>query len=856
MKWLAICTAAWFLASPIVQVQAAQPRLFTTHFFDWYHVAPDRAYDWYQRQWTYRPLWEKYSIQPQEIGVSEHYYAVQMRMIRSAGFDGIHYEWYGQQPSDAFIQAIRDTGMPVAMFYDQEIRFHPRPAYIKPTDEYLNTVLQDITSFYNRISPDRRLHEADGSLPIIFYAYQFDTSFRDVAQWDHFYRALLDGLRQRLGSPVHIYWTDAGAMPEVYAFQHFPQISSYTFGWWGGQTQVNASAATLIAGYDDKGATVGGRAVRTVANDPLYLELDLELARAGGPTLVFNYGWNEFYEGEHIFPDATWGTWRMQALSAIVHHLKRTPPSQHRRVLILADDLFPEWLRGPAEAYEAERTFLQACRYLFPDARVVLADHANRQMLERASIIIAINRKRTAQQEADLVAGMRHGAKVAFMNSDTQIHGPLTSLFAAGPRRLALQGVQMPPSNQWVGATASVDVDPDRFPNFRIRVRNSPNTFYHVRFRGIDAQGNVYENHDNGSPLDWQATGGAWVTRTENAREILQKFAGKPIVRITGVTVIVNGTGTSGDFSAEFQDGRFLDAQGHEGPRVPFGVAGSWKPSSSFSNSNLPGMPWGGVGTQGADTLKLTLKARMPGDNPVDASTQVFPTRRGVQVLAALSFRNQRIPLLLQAGRAYWINSSAAALPIYAALLPRLGLPAPQVVRFTTFQAVQGHVTANHPTAITSLKAAELPLDWVRMVHLADMQLPATYGYPVTSRPLAMVRLRGGTPRTEAIVSKLLPNAACSVPGAITLEPGDTVDFYRLPINVKTKAGAVRVQCTEYGPDHAVVRITGRGIATITTTLPRIRILRDGRPAPTEVRLPCTLVLRGKLVWHSQANAP
>lgn len=852
MKRMMLATIACILAVPAALAQTGARPLYTTHFFDWYQVSPARPYASYQRQWTYRPLWERYSIRTDEIGVTEHYYAVQMRMIRSAGFDGIHYEWYGQQPSDAFIRAIGSCRMPVAMFYDQEIRFSGHPSFIKPTAEYLNSVLQDVTSFYLRIPCDLWLREGDGSLPIIFYAYQFDSSFRDVRQWDHFYRELLAGLSQRLGRGVHIYWTDAGAMPQVYAFQHIPQIRSYTFGWWGGQTQVNAASATLIASYDDRGATVQGRAARTVVNDPLYLELDLQLARTCGPALVFNYGWNEFYEGEHIFPDASWGDWRLKALSAIVRYLKRAPRPETPPILILADDLFPEWLRGPQEPYEEERAFLQMCRYLFPGARVALADRADPNMLKRYPVIIAVNRNRTAKQERDLMACLHRGARVAFINSATQNAGPLVSLFAAGPGKPALAGIPAPPSNQWVGATARVDVDPERFPMFHIRVRNSPNTFYHVRFRGVDAQGNIYENHDNGSPFDWQTTGGGWVDRTENAREILQRYAGKPIVRIVGVTVILNATGTSGNFDAEFQNARFEGGNGETGPAVQLGTAGQWERIGSFNNSGVPGMPWGGIMHEGSHTLKLVLKARMPGEMPVDASTMIFALKPGVKVLAATPFGDTKVPLLLQAGRAFCINSSAAALPIYKVLLPSLGLHAPSKVTFLTFQAVKGRVTENHPTAITTLTPAELPLDWVRMLHLGDMVLPAAYAYPVTSRPLAMVRIRGGSVTKEKITTVIRADGRCFVPGRVTLRPGDTVDFYRLPLVVTPRRGAAHVHCLDYGPDHATVEIVGTGSAAIRAIRPGVKILHDGRPVSRSVRLPCRLLIRGRLQWQSQ----
>jgi hypothetical protein len=162
-----ILTTSAVLCSPGA-LAADGASLYTTHFFDWYKVTDQQPYESLQRAFTFRPDWEGVGLEPAEVGVSQRYYSVQFRMIRTAGFDGIHYEWYGVQPSDECIAALRETGTRTAMFYDMEIRFSKRPLFIKPTDAFLGEMLADIGSFYERIPRDLRLRERDGSIPLIF----------------------------------------------------------------------------------------------------------------------------------------------------------------------------------------------------------------------------------------------------------------------------------------------------------------------------------------------------------------------------------------------------------------------------------------------------------------------------------------------------------------------------------------------------------------------------------------------------------------------------------------------------------------------------------------------------------------
>ncbi len=101
----------------------ASPPTCTVHFFDWYVVSDQSPLSEIEKRWTYDVDWESLGIAPADIGNTVHYYEVQCRKIREAGFDGIHYEWHGNPVKPPFREALSKTNVPVAMFYDMEIPF-------------------------------------------------------------------------------------------------------------------------------------------------------------------------------------------------------------------------------------------------------------------------------------------------------------------------------------------------------------------------------------------------------------------------------------------------------------------------------------------------------------------------------------------------------------------------------------------------------------------------------------------------------------------------------------------------------------------------------------------------------------
>ena len=375
-----VIVLCWILPAVVAM---ADPPTCTVHFFDWYVVSDRSPLAEIQKRWTYQVDWKSLDIAPEDIGNTVHYYEFQCQKIRAAGFDGIHYEWHNNPVKPVFREALQKTNLPVAMFYDMEIRFSSQGQFITPTDEFAKTFVKDVASFYASVPKALWLHDRNGCLPIVVYGYAFDTRVTDPAAWDRFYRAIISGVEEQLGEQVVFHWTNNGSLQQMYGFQHFPEIQSYVFNEVNQQSPVNAHAVTFVVHYDDLGvsfARAGGpRGTRWIRNDIRYLQEALWLATHTDPDLVFNYGWNELYEGEHLLPDSLWGDWRYEVAAGMVKAIKATAKADQPRALIIVDDFLTGSHNATAERaalLQRELQLLNRLRSLVPQAEVVLPTHA------------------------------------------------------------------------------------------------------------------------------------------------------------------------------------------------------------------------------------------------------------------------------------------------------------------------------------------------------------------------------------------------------------------------------------------------------------------------------------------------
>ncbi len=764
----------WWLVCPAAASRAAPPTC-TVQFFDWYVVTEKSPLEEKQKQWTYQVRWEDLGIKPGEIGNTEHYYQVQFEKIRAAGFDGIHYEWHRNNPKPQFLAAAHQVGVPLAMFYDMEIRFRGRGSFITPTREFADEVVGDVLSFYNAVPERLWLHDRNGKLPIIVYGYAFDRSVTDPAAWETFYRAILRGIEEGLGKSIVLHWTDAGAPQQIYAFQHFPEIQSFTFNEAARQTQVNAHSVTFVVHYDDLGVSFargGRRPRRWIRNDVRYLQEALWLAKHTNPDLVFNYGWNELYEGEQLLPDSHWGSWRYELAAAMIRDIKEHARADLSRVLVIADDLLPAMHQADPTTramLHQEMNLLARLRTIVPQAEVVLP--GSRPRLCAYDAIFSLNSASKPEEETALA---ECGRTVVFVSADPKADTPLVRRFTAEPRKPIPN-----PVNEFVVAGREVDVDLREFPILQYRCRNTPGSVFHIRYTGEDCDGKTVRAWDESSPTDDQQTGGQWEEGEADVAAIARQAAGRPVVRLKRIEMILDDLDQNGEFSLDVDYLRMAGPDGEIGWEDSLDSVDDWTVRASFEEAPDGGSRFGfRVGQEQETSIAtLTLKAVVaeePG-GPVDHLTQRIEPLPEVRVLWGVERQGQAIPLLLARDRCYWLNTYSPTDACWEKLVPEvLGLPVQRGVLFRSWShavTADGLSTQREQAAMV-VQQCELPIERVRLVAPPELDEPLSHTLPASSRPLTLHVVRGERQEIP------LPDPGSDPPG-VTLRPGEIVDLLR-----------------------------------------------------------------------------
>jgi hypothetical protein len=388
--------------------------VFAVHFFNWYWTSSQRPLPELEKEWTFHPAWEEMGILPEEIGHTRNYYQRQFESIRQAGFDAVMWEWHnpwprnrglvdelpwaphGSAPPPDALAAAQDVGLRFGMFYDLEIRFRSFPAFIYPAPPLAELLVEDVRSFYQSIPEDLWLLDRNGSVPIIVYGYKFSKDGVSQ-QWHDFYRSLINGCSEALGRTVVLHWTDAGCPEQAYAYQHYKEIRAFTFNPCHPQSSLAADSVTFVLSYDDYGVWQGNqekpgeREFNLIIDDPRLVEESLALCQASDPSLIFFYGWNEFFEGEALFPDTVHGRSRLELAAALVHELRGARPTAMRPTAVLVcDDLLP-LARLSRELAAREIKLLQVLRPIFPGAVTLLVQDKQRQETAEVGVYVTLD---------------------------------------------------------------------------------------------------------------------------------------------------------------------------------------------------------------------------------------------------------------------------------------------------------------------------------------------------------------------------------------------------------------------------------------------------------------------------------
>lgn len=761
-----------------------QPPTCTVHFFDWYAISSPAQLTEVQKRWTYPIDWQSLDIAPPDIGNTVHYYEVQCQKIRDAGFDGLHYEWHGNPVKPVFVEALQKTQMPMAMFYDMEIRFNGQGAFITPTDQFAAKFVADVVEFYGSVPKSLWLHDRHGRLPIVVYGYAFDTRVTDPAVWDHFYRTIISGVQQQLGEQVVFHWTNNGTFQQLYGYQHFPEIQSYVFNEATQQSPVNAHCVTFVVHYDDLGVSFtrsGPRPTRWIRNDIRYLEEALGLALATNPDLVFNYGWNELYEGEHLLPDRLWGSWRCEAAGGIVQHIKAqakraTAEPQPPRWLVIVDDFLPAFHNATPEKIgelQREMRLLNRLRSLAPRADVVLS--GSKTPLADYAAICCLNSVKDRAEEETLAACKQ---PVIYVNQRADSQTPMTARFTSAARKPLPRAVAGP-ENEYVVLSRDVNIDLGKFPLLEFRCRNTPNTTFDIRYRGVTASGREADAWLETSDTDDRQSNGKWLEAQANVAQIAQQAAGEPIVRLTHMDVILDDLELNGQFALDIDYLRFVNAAGEKGWEESFDAPNDWS-----VHSTVEGVPGGnerfafsvrkeGEATMGHIDLQAVVSSVLPGS--LDPSSLMIEPSAGVAVLATEAFEGTQVPVLLQRDRTCWLNTCQPSDKCWETLFHELfALPLHLGVSFRSYShsVTRDGITSNRETAAMVIPSAPLPLSRIRLVAPPELNQPLPQTLPLGYERMRLQVVAGQRQQIP------YPDAD-SNPPTITLQPGEVVEFVR-----------------------------------------------------------------------------
>jgi len=180
----------------------------------------------------------------------------------------------------------------------------------------------------------------------------------------------------------------------------------------------------------------------------------------------------------------------------------------------------------------------------------------------------------------------RCGRPVVFANPLLTSATPLAARFTTAPRK-PLSDPARGPFNEYVSVTRKVDVDLARFPLVQYRFRNSPGAIFHIRYYGLDRQGNEVQAWYEGSPTEYRATRGQWQADQANVAGIAKHALKAPLSRLSRIEVILDDLEDNGTFTLDMDYLRFASPAGEVGCTVALDPRKDWTVHSDFEH--IPG---------------------------------------------------------------------------------------------------------------------------------------------------------------------------------------------------------------------------------------------------------------------------